>query len=102
MDSKNIVWITLKHESYQGYDYVSGQLLWLTRIFHELLSRDREDGRATGKPSRGTAGLVRGVPERYVAGADTRGRPEGRPYPWSQQVIHKMSGLAPAVATPTL
>ena len=35
----------------------------------------------------------RGVPERYVAGADTRGRPEGRPYPWSQQVIHAMSGL---------
>ena len=50
MDSRNIVWITLKHESYQGYDYVSGQLLWLTRIFHELLSRDHEDGRATGQP----------------------------------------------------
>jgi len=34
-----------------------------------------------------TAGCwVRGVPERYVAGADTRGRPEGSPYPWSQQV----------------
>jgi len=26
----------------------------------------------------------RGVPERYVAGADSRGRQEGRPYPWSQ------------------
>jgi hypothetical protein len=25
----------------------------------------------------------RGVPERYVAGADIRGRPEGRPYLWS-------------------
>jgi len=50
VDSRNIVWITLKHESYQGYDYVSGQLLWLTRIFHELLSRDHEDGRATGQP----------------------------------------------------
>jgi hypothetical protein len=36
---------------------------------------------------------VRGVPERYVAGADTRGRQEGRPYPWSQQVIHETSGL---------
>ena len=36
----------------------------------------------------------RGVPERYVAGADTRGRQEGRPYQWSQQVIHEMSGLA--------
>ncbi|MGD8508031.1 MAG: hypothetical protein PVH81_03965 [Syntrophobacterales bacterium] len=23
------------------------------------------------------------VPERYVAGADTRGRQEGRTYPWS-------------------
>jgi hypothetical protein len=29
----------------------------------------------------------RGVPERYVA------RREGRPYPWSQQVIHEISGL---------
>ncbi len=37
---------------------------------------------------------VRGVPERYVAGADTRGRLEGRPYPWSQQVIHVTSGLS--------
>jgi hypothetical protein len=36
----------------------------------------------------------RGVPERYVAGADTQGRPEGRPYPWSQQAIHETSGLA--------
>jgi hypothetical protein len=35
----------------------------------------------------------RGVPERYVAGADTRGRQEGRPYAWSQQVIHEISGL---------
>ena len=35
----------------------------------------------------------RGVPERYVAGTDTRGRQEGRPYPWSQQVIHEVSGL---------
>ena len=42
-------------------------LLCLARIFHELLSRDHEDGRATGQPSRGTAGLV-SVPERYVAG----------------------------------
>jgi hypothetical protein len=33
------------------------------------------------------------VPERYVAGADTRGHQEGRPYPWSQQVIHERSGL---------
>ena len=46
-----------------------------------------------GQPSRGTAGLVRDVPEWYVAGADTRGRQEGRPYPWSQQVIYEISGL---------
>jgi hypothetical protein len=65
----------------------------LARIIHELLSRDHEDGRATWKPSRGTAGLV-SVPERYVAGADIRGRQEGRPYPRSQQVIHELSGLA--------
>jgi len=37
--------------------------------------------------NRATAGnWFRGVPERYVAGADTRGRQKGRPYPWSQQV----------------
>jgi hypothetical protein len=36
---------------------------------------------------------TRGVPERYVAGCDTRGRPEGRPHPRSQQVIHEISGL---------
>jgi hypothetical protein len=35
----------------------------------------------------------RGVPEWYAAGADTRGRQEGRPYPWSEQVIHEISGL---------
>jgi hypothetical protein len=34
-----------------------------------------------------------GVPERYVAGVNTRGRPEGRPYPGSQQAIHETSGL---------
>jgi hypothetical protein len=82
----------------------------LARIFHELLSRDRE----TGNPLAGLSGAERarrgwtchlatrpavprdwsrGVPERYVAGADTRGRQEGRPYPWSQQVIHEISGL---------
>jgi len=26
----------------------------------------------------------RGVLEQYVAGSDTRGHPEGLPYPWSQ------------------
>ena len=35
----------------------------------------------------------RGVPEWYVAGVDTRGRQEGRPYAWSQQVIHEVAGL---------
>ena len=28
----------------------NGLQIFLTRIFHELLSRDREDGRATGQP----------------------------------------------------
>ena len=37
--------------------------------------------------------LVPGVPERYVAGTDTRGRQKGLPYPWSQQAIHEISGL---------
>jgi hypothetical protein len=35
----------------------------------------------------------RGVPERYVAGPDTRGHQEGRPNPRSQQVIRETSGL---------
>ena len=30
--------------------YFLGQLPLLTRMFHELQSRDREDGRATGQP----------------------------------------------------
>ena len=42
----------------------------------------------------------RGVPERYVAGADTRGRQEGWPYLWSQQVIHEISGLVETVQPP--
>jgi DNA polymerase-3 subunit delta len=71
-----------------------------------LLSRDRETGNPLAglsgaqRARRGWAchlatagGWIRGVPERYVAGADTRGRQEGRPYPWSQQVIHEMFGL---------
>jgi hypothetical protein len=37
--------------------------------------------------------VPRRTSERYVAGADTRGRREGRPYPWSQQVIHEIPGL---------
>ena len=56
---------------------------------------------------RATAGdWIRGVLEQYVAGADTRGRPEGRPYPRSQQAIREISGLVvgqknlPAFITP--
>jgi hypothetical protein len=41
-------------EAKQGRIFV----IRLARIFHELLSRDHEDGRATWKPSRGTAGLA--------------------------------------------
>jgi hypothetical protein len=33
------------------------KLKYVTRMFHERMSRDREDGCATGKPSRGAAGL---------------------------------------------
>jgi hypothetical protein len=69
-------------------------------MFHELPSRDHEDGRATRSAGACAACLAtagcwfRGVPERYVVGADTRGRKEGRPYySWSQQVIHEISGL---------
>ena len=61
-----------------------------------LPARHREparSGEAGGPPGNRTAGLVRGVPERYAAGAGTRGRQEGRPYPWSQQVIHEISEI---------
>jgi hypothetical protein len=45
------------------------------RIMHETRSRDRENGRATGQPSRGTAGLdLRRTPLRYVARVETRAR----------------------------
>jgi hypothetical protein len=42
----------LSHQSrYSGKDTThSLSLLPLARIFHELLSRDHEDGRATGQP----------------------------------------------------
>ena len=33
------------------------EIYYLARMFHALLSRDREDGRTTGQPSRATAGL---------------------------------------------
>ncbi len=59
-------------------------------MFHELLSRDRGEVCATGQPQ---GGWTQGVLEQYVAGADTRGRPEGRSYPRSQQAIHEISGL---------
>ena len=83
----------------------------LARIFHELLSRDHEDGRATWQPQGvGSEAYL----ERYVAGTDTRGRQEGRPYysrslrsaqsrkrvpvSWSQQVIREISGLVVLMA----
>ena len=89
-----------------AFEITNPQSAILTRIFHELLSRDHE----TGNPLAGLSGAqrarirwachlatagcwFRGVPERYVAGTDTQGRQEGRPYPWSQQVIHEVSGL---------
>jgi hypothetical protein len=60
-------------------------------------ARHRErSGEAGGPPDNRTAvprDWFRGVSERYVAGADTRGRPEGRPYPGSQLEIHETSGL---------
>jgi len=33
---------------------------------------------------------IRGVLEQYVAGSDTRGRPEGQTYPWSQSRLGVM------------
>jgi hypothetical protein len=57
------------------------------RMFHELLSRDHEDGLATWQPQGvGSETYLK----RYIAGADTRGRQEGRSNPWPQQVIHEM------------
>jgi hypothetical protein len=78
----------------------------LARIFHELLSRDHADGRATGQPQ--------GVgSEAYLNGTSQGPTPEdvrkdghiirarcaplspasGFPVSWSQQVIHEISGL---------
>jgi len=80
--------------------------LVLARIFHELLSRDQEDGRATGQPQ--------GVgPEAYLNGTSqgptledarkdghiirARCAPlspaSGFPVSWPQQAIHETSGL---------
>ncbi len=58
-------------------------------MFHELLSRDREDGRTIEQPQ----GVESEAYLNGTAGCDTRGRPEGRPYLRSQQVIHETSGL---------
>ena len=41
-----------------GKNQSAAHALSLARIFLKLPSRDREDGRATRQPSRGTAGLV--------------------------------------------
>jgi hypothetical protein len=78
----------------------------LARIFYELLSRDHEDGRATGQPQ--------GVgPEAYLVGTSqgptsedarkdghiiraryaTLSPASGFPVSWSQQVIHEIPGL---------
>ncbi len=86
----------------------------LARIFHELLSRDHEDGRATRSAGacaacRATAGCW--FP--YLNGTSQGPTPEdarkdghiirarcaplspasGFPVSWSQQVIHEISGL---------
>jgi hypothetical protein len=52
----------------------------------------RENKKMGVPPGNRLAGLL-SVPERYVPGADTRGRQEGRPYQWSQQVIYGISRL---------
>ena len=62
----------------------------IARMFHELLSRDREDGCATRQPQ-GVGS--RGVLEQYVAGLEVRARPGGRSYPLSQKAIHEIYGL---------
>jgi hypothetical protein len=60
---------------------------------HREPARSGEAGGPPGNRPAVPRDWFRGVPERYVAGTDTRGRREGRPYPWSQQVIHEISGL---------
>ena len=60
------------------------RLAW---IMQETPQRDCGDGRATGQPSRGTAGLDLRRTCEYVARFETRGRPEGRPFPRSQLVV---------------
>ncbi len=60
---------------------------------HHDSARSCEAGGPPGNRPAVPRDWFRGVLEQYVAGADTRGRQEGRPYPWSQQVIHEISGL---------
>ncbi len=52
-----------------NYESTPQRTPFLTRIFHELLSRDCEDGRATGQPQ--------GVgPEAYLNGTSQGSTPE--------------------------
>jgi predicted regulator of Ras-like GTPase activity (Roadblock/LC7/MglB family) len=82
-------------------------------MFHELLSRDREDGRATWQPQavgseaylNGTSQgkLVLSLPKEHPRTPGFRlveptARREGRLYPRSQQVIHQTSGLKKGVS----
>ncbi len=60
---------------------------------HREPARSGEAGGPPGNRPAAPRDWFRVVPERYVAGDDTRGRPEGRPYPGSQQAIHETSGL---------
>ena len=57
-------------------------------VHMDVPARHRErSGEAAGPPGNRPAvprDWTRTVPERYVAGCDTRARPEGRPYPRSQ------------------
>jgi hypothetical protein len=90
---------------YEIYLYSEVEIA-ITRIFHELLSRDHGDGRATWQPQ--------GVgSEAYMNGTSQEMTPEdarkdvqiirarcaplspasGFPVSWSQQVIHEISGL---------
>jgi hypothetical protein len=78
-------------------------------MFHELQSRDREDGLATGQlvpryrgigseayltgTSQSELVLLRYAQDKFPRRRNTRGRPAGRPYPRSQHVIREMSGL---------
>jgi hypothetical protein len=62
-------------------------------VRHREPARSGEAGGPPGNRPAVPRDWSRGLPERYVAGADTRGRQEGQPYPWSQQVIHEISGL---------